>query len=341
VDLKHLLKRGALLTAANWQTVAIQFVAETTFQVLLAVPILGAAVLVAVLLGGDLTELLHGSLRDIFTTIASALLSEPFALVAFVTAFAVVLLGGSVLMFVVKGGIVDVLVASNADAGPIEQHPLTIDLLRRASRFSLKRFTDGCARLSRRYLRLGLGLMIVYGVSAGGYLAFVVYGYRAAEGRALIIGWTFVAALSAAMLVAWMTIVNMLYLLLQIAMAVEGIGLADACRATLRFIRSEFRSLAGVFLIVLALVVAATLASALAWSGVGLIAFVPLVGLAVFPLQIAALVVRGLAFEYLGLTALGAYLTLYQGYASRRGELFSRAPADHRGGGVVGVTGAI
>src|SRR5258706_5730768 len=90
LDVKHLLKRGALLTAANWQTVAIQFVVETTFQVLLAVPILGAAVLVAVLLGGDLAELLHGSLRDIFTTIASALLSEPFALVAFVTAFAVV-----------------------------------------------------------------------------------------------------------------------------------------------------------------------------------------------------------------------------------------------------------
>ena len=39
MDLKHLLKRGALLAAANWQTVAIQFVAQTTFQVLLAVPI--------------------------------------------------------------------------------------------------------------------------------------------------------------------------------------------------------------------------------------------------------------------------------------------------------------
>src|SRR3954452_10196486 len=341
LDLRHLLKRGALLAAANWQTVAIQFVVETTFQVLLAVPILGAAVLVAVLLGGDLAELLHGSLGDIFTTIASALLSEPLALVAFVTAFAVVLIGGSVLMFVVKGGIVEVLVAANADAGPIEQHPLTIDMLRRASRFTLKRFTEGCGRLSRSYLTLGLVLMLVYAVSAGGYLTFVVYGYRAVEGRALIIGWTFVAALSAAALVAWMTVANMLYLLMQIAMAVEGIGFSDGCRATARFIRSEFRDLAGVFLVVVVLVVMATLASALAWSGVGLIAFVPLVGLAVFPLQIAALVVRGLAFEYLGLTALGAYLTLYQGYASRRGEMVSRAETDHGRGGVVGVTGAI
>jgi len=342
LDLKHLLKRGALLAAANWQTVAIQFVAETTFQVLLAVPIVGAAVLVAVMLGGDLTELLRGSLRDIFTTIAGALMSEPLALVAFVTAFAVVLLGGSMLMFLVKGGTVDVLVAANAEAGPIEQHPLTFEMLRQASRFTLKRFTDGCARLFRPYLALGLVLMIVYALSAGGYLAFVVYGYRVVEGRALIIGWTFVAALSAALLVGWITIVNMLYLLLQIAMAVEGVGLNEACRATARFIRSERRELFGVFLVVVALVIAATLVSALAWSGVGLIAFVPLVGLAVFPLQLAALLLRGLAFSYLGLTTLGAYLTLYQAYASRRGEAVSHARADHGpGGGVVGVTGAI
>ena len=342
LHLKHLLKRGALLAASNWPVVAIQFVAETTFQVLLAVPIIGAAVLVAVLLGGDLSELLRGSMRDIFTTISSTLLSEPLALVAFIAAFAVVLLGGSVLMFAVKGGTVEVLIAANADAGPIEQHPLTIEMLRQASRFTLQRFTDGCARLFRRYLTLGLALMLVYAISAGGYLAFVVYGYRAAEGRALIIGWTLVAALSAFALMAWITLVNMLYLLLQIAMAVEGVGLGDGCRATARFVRAEFRALSGVFAVIVALVIAATFASALAWSGVGLIAFVPVVGLAVVPLQLAALLVRGLAFEYLGLTALGAYLTLYLGYASRRGEVVGRAHADHgRGGGVVGVTGAI
>jgi hypothetical protein len=324
LDLKHLLKRGALLTAANWQTVAIQFVAETTFQVLLAMPIIGAAVLVAVLLGADLADLLQGSLREMFTTVASTLLSEPVALVSFGIAFTLVLLGGSVLMFVVKGGTVEVLAAANADAGPIEQHPLTFDMLRGAGRFTLQRFTSGCARLFRPYIALGLALMVVYAVSIGAYVVFVGYGYRLAEGRVLIIGWTFIAALAAALLVAWITVVNLLYLLLQVAMAVEGVGLAKGCRATASFIRADFRELAGLFLLVVALVVAATLASALAWSGVGLIAFVPLVGLAVFPLQIAALLVRGLAFEYLGLSALGAYLTLYQGYAARRAEATGR-----------------
>jgi hypothetical protein len=106
-----------------------------------------------------------------------------------------------------------------------------------------------------------------------------------------------------------------LYLLMQVAMAVEEATLSGAARAVARFIRAEFRELVGVFLVVFAMVVAATLASALAWSGVGLIAFVPLVGLAVFPLQIAALVFRGVVFEFLGLTALGAYITLYDRYA--------------------------
>lgn len=326
MDLKHLLKRGALLAAANWQTVAIQFVAQTTFQVLLAVPIIGAAILVAVLLGADLGDLLQGSLREIFTTIASTLLSEPVALVAFMTAFTLVLLGGSALMFAVKGGTVDVLVLANAAAAPIEREPLTVATLRGASRFTLDRFMAGCTRLFRPYLALGAGLMLVYAISIGGYLSFVAYGYRAVEGRALIIGWTFIAAVAAALLVIWFTVVNLVYLLLQIAIAVDGVGLADACRAAGRFIRSEYRDLARVFVVVLGLVVAATLASALAWSGVGLIAFVPLVGLAVFPLQLAALLVRGLVFEYLGLTALGAYVTLYQGYTSRRAEARDRSP---------------
>jgi hypothetical protein len=327
LDLKLLLKRGALLAAANWPTVAIQFLAETTFQALLAVPLIGAAILVAVLMGADVAELLHGGPRQIFTTITGTLLSEPVALVAFMTAFLIVLLGGSVLMFLVKGGTVEVLLAANEAAGPIEREPLTLDTLRRASRFTLQRFTGGCARLFHRYLVLGLLLMLVYALSGGAYFAFVVYGYRAAADRLLVIGWTFIAAIAAGLLVAWITLVNLVYLLLQIAMAHDGSGVADAGRAVVRFVRAEFHDLAGIFFVVLILVIAATLASALAWSGVGLIAFVPLVGLAVFPLQLAALLLRGLVFEYLGLTALGAYLTLYRVHAARRAEAFGRSRA--------------
>jgi hypothetical protein len=132
------------------------------------------------------------------------------------------------------------------------------------------------------------------------------------------VGVTLAAALSAGLLVAWITIVNVLYLLTQIAIAVDGAGVVAALAAVARFIRADFPKLAGIFCVVFALVIAATLASALAWSGVGLIAFVPVVGLAVVPLQMAALVLRGLVFEYLSLTALAAYVTLYVDYADSR-----------------------
>jgi hypothetical protein len=319
LNLKLLLKRGALVAAANWQTVAIQFAAQTTFQVLLAVPIVGAAILVAVLLGADLANLLQGSLREIFETIADRLAAEPVAMVGFVSAFSIVLLGGSVFMFLVKGGTVDVLVTAHQKAGPIEIEAITFDAVRPAAAFTLPLFLSGCARLFKRFLALGLILMLVYALSAGLYLAFLVLGYRAAGHADLVIGWAFITALSAVMLVLWITLVNLLYLLTQIAIAMENLGLSDAARAVARFVRAEFRDLGGVFLVVLAIVFAATLVSALAWSGVGLIAFIPLVGLAVFPLQIVALLLRGLLFEYIGLTALGAYLTLYGRSIARSG----------------------
>ena len=119
-----------------------------------------------------------------------------------------------------------------------------------------------------------------------------------------VIGWTFIAAVAAVVLVVWITA-------RQPALPADcrsrsrstTSGSADAFRAVGAIRPRGVPRLSRVFLVVLALVVAATLASALAWSGVGLIAFVPLVGLAVFPLQLVALLLRGLVFEYLGLAA--------------------------------------
>jgi hypothetical protein len=47
----------------------------------------------------------------------------------------------------------------------------------------------------------------------------------------------------------------------------------------------------------------------------------------VFPLQIVALLMRGLVFEYIGLTALGAYVTLYR----RRAKQLGQAPLPSAG----------
>jgi hypothetical protein len=59
-------------------------------------------------------------------------------------------------------------------------------------------------------------------------------------------------------------------------------------------------------------VVGATVISVVATTSLGLIAFVPFVGLAVVPLQLLAWLFRGVVFQFIGLSALGAYLHLYR-----------------------------
>ena len=83
--LKAALKRGALIAAANWPLVIVGFVTDSSVKLLLAVPIVGGAFLVALLLDTPLTDLLRGDLRDIATSIISALTASPAALAAFVT----------------------------------------------------------------------------------------------------------------------------------------------------------------------------------------------------------------------------------------------------------------
>ena len=309
MDVKLLLKRGALLAAANWPLVAIQFAAETTFQVLLAVPVIGGALLVAAILGGNVSNLLQGRVRDMAATVASSLTAEPIALVSFMTAFGIVLAGGSMLVFLVKGGVIEVLLKANAETGPIEREPLTLHAVQAASRFSLARFTGGCARLFKPYTILGLYLTGVYVLTGILYVMGAVYSFAVlGNGGLFVIVWAPVTLL----LLIWISLVNVVYALLQLVIASENVGIHDGLRIIVGFVRLRLRPLGALLVVVFLLLSGAWVVSILAWSGVGLVAFVPLVGLAVFPLQIVALLMRGLVYEYIGLTALGAYLSLYK-----------------------------
>ena len=194
MNLKLLLKRGALIAAANWPTVAIQFVAETAFQVLVAIPILGAAVLVAVVIGTDLAELLQGGLRDIATRIAAALTSEPIALVSFGVAFGITLTAASVLMRRAACS----TCCWRESAGAIEREPLSIDTIEPAARFTLERFINGYARL---FSHPRAGVRASSHMLDAAASAFALYGFRVADVIG-VIGLTSFAA--AAILIVWL-----------------------------------------------------------------------------------------------------------------------------------------
>src|SRR5262245_44525006 len=312
LSLKDSLKRGVLITAANWHVVVIQFVADALFKTLLAVPIVGGVFLAVLLVGGDPSDLLALPVTEIVPTMASVLLAQPVALSAFLLAIALVVVGGSMLMFLVKGGTVTVLAAAERGAGAIEHPPLRLTAFRRATQFSMERFTGGASRLFPRYLNLGVWLMAIYLISTMVSLALVFGPDPGGD-------WRLAAAAASLALVAWITIINFIYLLLQIAIATDDCSVREAMSRVVRLFRAEFRTVTLIFGATLGLVILTTAASILATAALGLIAFVPLVGLAALPLQLIAWLVRGLVFQFIGLTAVVAYLSVYRGMREGRG----------------------
>jgi len=164
-SLKPAIKRGALLAAANWPVTLIQASADSLFKLLLAAPIIGGVFLVALAVGSEPYALMSLESRELVATIASALMSQPLVLTAYLLALAVVAVGGSLFVFLVKGGTVATLVRSDREAGAIEEPPLHVSTVARASRFGVDEYVESAWMLFPRYARLGVVLMAAYVVS--------------------------------------------------------------------------------------------------------------------------------------------------------------------------------
>ena len=152
----------------------VQFVADTLFKTLVAVPVVGGLVLVALVVGGNPFDLLRlDDLTQTISTMVGVLLAQPVALAAFAAALGIIIAGGSMMMFAVKAGTVTVLLAGDRAAGAIELPPLRMSALREANQTNLERFTTGVRALFFRYLRLGILLTVVYAIIGAAYIAFV------------------------------------------------------------------------------------------------------------------------------------------------------------------------
>src|SRR5688572_14164996 len=243
--LKAAIKRGALIAAANWQVTVIQASADSLFKLLLAAPVIGGIFLMALSVGSEPESLLTLGWRQMLVTIASSLFDRPVVITAFLLSVGVVALGGSLFVFLVKAGTVATLVRSDREAGPIEEPPLHASVVAGASRFSVDAYVGSARALFPRYARLGFILMGVYLLSGAGFLTLVA---RNEPGEA----WSLTALLTAAFVV-WITVVNLLYLLLQIVVAADDCTVAAAFSRVAAFVRRERRHVGTVFLLVLAL----------------------------------------------------------------------------------------
>jgi hypothetical protein len=284
--------------------------------------VVGGLVLVALVVGGNPFDLLRlDDLTQTISTMVGVLLAQPVALAAFMVALGVILTGGSVLMFAVKAGSVTVLLAGDQAAGAIEVPPLRLAALREANQASFERFIEGVRRLFSRYLRLGIGLTVVYAIIGAAYLAFLV-GPAIPQG---LDNPLMVTLASLAVLVS-ITIVNFIYLLLQIVMAADDCGVLTAIPLVARLLRQRATEITQVLAAILALMLMATGASILATTALGLIAFVPFVGLAALPLQVFAWLVRGVVFQYVGLTGVATYVRMHLALQTARVEVHT--PSD-------------
>jgi hypothetical protein len=322
--LKPILKRGCLVAAANWPVTLVQSTADSVFKLLIAVPLVGGVFLVALAVGAEPGSLFGLTWGEFLTTIVGSLLSHPMTLLMFLLSLGTMAVGASLFVFLVKGGTIGVLVAGDRAAGLIEEPPLQFERVARASKFSIELFVERAQALFPRYAKLGLALMVLYMVTGVVYLGVVVIS-RASGGSLLV------AALFTIGFVGWITILNVMYLLVQIIIAADDCGVRVAAGRTMAFVRHDRALLGGTFIVVLAMVIVATGASVMAAASLSVITFVPflgpLLGLAVLPLQLLAWMLREIVFQYIGLSSVVAYLKLYRDFSARSQPVAARMRA--------------
>src|SRR6187401_3467520 len=104
LSLRAAITRGVLLVVANWPIVLIDFAVESLYKLAVSVPVLGASLGIAALVGEDLTLLLSQGVRATADVVLGSLATAPVALTAFLLALAIVAVGGEAVMFVIKAG---------------------------------------------------------------------------------------------------------------------------------------------------------------------------------------------------------------------------------------------
>jgi hypothetical protein len=306
------LERGALLTGANWPVVLIDFAIESLYKLALGVPIVGGAVMVAVVVGVDLPAVLAGGLWSAAEVVLGSLAGAPLAFAAFVAAAGLVAAGGAVLMFIVKAGTLAIIADADRRAAELQWPPVRLGAISAASADALPRLLEQTRRFARRAAALALGLCAAYLAIALGYAGVVALGFSAASDSALAALWPLVVVAGAMAAVVAVAGVNLVYDLVRVAIVTDDCGVLAAAQRVRRFVLADARHVLGIFAVMTAAQTVAAVAGLTLAAGLTTVAFVPFAGLAVLPLQLTAWLVRGLLFQSLTFTALAAYLTQYR-----------------------------
>lgn len=311
LPLRAALVRGALVTLANWPVVLIEFAVESLYKLALVVPVVGGALIVSVLAGGDLRLIFAEGVQPAAGMVVSALTGAPIALTAFIVAVVIVAVGGALMMFMLKAGTLSVLVAGERLAPDVERLPASYALLTRIHSYSIDTLLTGIHRFGRRSMVLSLILGVAYAFIGVMYLMALGAAVRLSAHPGLGAAWPLLVAASTGAAIIAIAAVNVAFDLMRIIVVVEDCSLAVGASRLWAFLIADTRQVVGIFAVVTALFALAFAASLLVATGLALVAWVPVVGLVVIPLQAAAWLIRGLVFQYMAASALVAYQTQY------------------------------
>jgi hypothetical protein len=309
------LRRGALVTAANWPVVIIELVLESLLKVAVAVPVLGGAFMVAVLLGADVKTLLDEGIRSMAELILSLLTNAPIALWSFIAAVALVGFGGSIIMFVIKAGTLSILVTAERTAPDVDRTPIRIDWFRRSSAYRVEDLLLAIRHFRARSIVLAVMLGAAYVVTAMVYAMLMRWAFGLTDDPVWVSVWPFAVAVITSAGLVMVAAINLFYDLTRIILVVDDCGVVAAMRRLWQFLVADARQVLGIFGVMGLVGVAATAAALVATAGLALISWVPIVGLVVLPLQLVAWLVRGLLFQFMDLMTMVAYEAQYRRFA--------------------------
>jgi hypothetical protein len=292
-------------------------------KVLAGLPVAAAAALVLILSAPGAGDTGAGDLA----TALAALATQPGALLAVALSAIAAGLGGLVLGAVVKAGTVSIIVAGERRAPPGLPRPIRAAALGGSSAWSRARFRAGCRRFGRRFVGLALLLGVLDAALAVGYAVAAVQAYRAFV--SLAASWWIPAAMLAVSIaaVAASSVADLAYRLAQLVVAVDDVPIRGGLAGAVAFLRRAPLPIARIWVSALVVSTVVLIATLVAAAAIGPISFVPLVGVAVWPLQGAVWLLRGLVLPFIDLAALAAYVMVYRRTGETPAPRPDRAPA--------------
>jgi hypothetical protein len=309
------LRRGALVTAANWPVIVIELVIESLLKFAVAVPVVGGAFMVAVLLGADVRTLLDEGLRSMAELILNLLTSAPMAFVSFVAAVALVGFCGSLIMFVVKSGTLSVLVAGERAAPDADQTPVRLDWFRQSSVYRVEDLLEAIHNFRGRSIALAVVLGLAYAAVTAAYAMLIRATFSLTDDPVWASVWPLAVAVITSAGLVGVAGINLFFDLTRIVVVVEDCGIRAGWVRLWRFLVADARHVLGIFGVMGAVAAVATAAALVATAGLALISWVPIAGLIVVPLQVVAWLVRGLIFQFMDLTTMVAYEAQYRRFS--------------------------